>query len=139
MIQIKITVKDGDDAQAIVELLTTDGFLYTQLPLILEVVDLETIAARSELSLSTVAESLDSLSGRSMLELAPFFDVGMSWNHNREPPRRTLASAGVGLRYAWAHYLRAEVYWGGKLISTEQSAPGLQGHGLHVQITGSLP
>ena len=41
MIQIKITVKDGDDAQAIVELLTTDGFLYTQLPLILEVVDLE--------------------------------------------------------------------------------------------------
>lgn len=37
----------------------------------LEVVDLETIAARSELSLSTVAESLDSLSSRSMLYTAP--------------------------------------------------------------------
>jgi hemolysin activation/secretion protein len=79
------------------------------------------------------------LPGSSVLELAPFFDVGMSWNHNREPPRRTLASAGVGLRYAWGHYLRAEVYWGRKLSGIEQSAPGLQGHGLHVQITGSLP
>ena len=37
----------------------------------LEVVDLETIAARSELSFSTVAKSLDSLSSRSMLYTAP--------------------------------------------------------------------
>ena len=79
------------------------------------------------------------LPGSSRLELASFVDVGLSWN-DRETPRdelKTLASVGVGLRYSLAPYLSSELYWGGRLSSTDGFAP--QGHGLHIQITASLP
>lgn len=74
-----------------------------------------------------------------LLELAPFFDVGISWDHGHRSEQRTLASVGVGLRYALSHYLSAELYWGGRLRDGEQSAPGLQGDGVHMQIVGRLP
>lgn len=45
---------------------------------------------------------------RGDLELAPFFDIGESWNHNRGPRRETLASLGVGLRYSWTRHFSAE-------------------------------
>jgi len=81
------------------------------------------------------------LSNSDTLELAPFFDIGGAWNHGRNAKRQTLASAGVGLRYAWTRHFSAEVYWGGRLLDSDQSqsASGFQGHGVHMQIVGRIP
>lgn len=54
----------------------------------------------------------DSL-GRPVVQLAPFADIGRSWNTKRtEPKPRTLYSVGVGLRWSITQRARFEIYWG---------------------------
>jgi len=54
------------------------------------------------------------------VDLAPFFDVGRSWNDDERPGSLnssplTLASMGLGLRVAYAHWAHGEIYWGRRL------------------------
>jgi len=58
------------------------------------------------------------------VQLAPFCDVGRSWNTNRgEASPRTLASVGVGLRIFY-RFLRGEIYWGHRLKHVEDPGEG---------------
>lgn len=54
--------------------------------------------------------------GIPLLQLAPFADIGRSWNRRRsERSPRTLYSAGVGLRFRLTEHLEGNVYWGEQL------------------------
>jgi hemolysin activation/secretion protein len=72
--------------------------------------------------------------------LAPFVDFGHTWDHSDRPGSRTetLASAGIGLRWALARYLNARIYWGKNLTSTDTSG-NLQDGGVQFLISGHLP
>ncbi len=68
--------------------------------------------------------------------IAPFVDVGHSWNaKNPTPDPKTLASIGVGVRLTVWDRAFANVYWGQQLnhVSDPTSGGNLQDHGLHVQ------
>ena len=79
------------------------------------------------------------------VELAPFFDVGRSWNDtsrvgaaNEEP--LTLASLGLGLRVAYAKWGRAEIYWGRRLESIGSLGSGdLQDDGVQFRLSLRWP
>ena len=65
--------------------------------------------------------------GIPILQLAPFADVGRSWNRRRsELSPRTLYSAGVGLRFRISEYVDGNVYWGEQL----RDIPSPQDHDL---------
>ncbi len=50
--------------------------------------------------------------GRSMIQLAPFFDIGRSWNTDRDESKpKTIYSAGVGLRFSFTDHLFGDIYW----------------------------
>jgi hemolysin activation/secretion protein len=74
--------------------------------------------------------------GRTRLELAPFYDVGGSWNSRRpQPGPDLLESAGVGLRFALTPHVEAQLYWGEAL--REVDVPGeydLQDIGIHFRL-----
>ena len=74
------------------------------------------------------------------VQLAPFCDVGRSWNTNREEPSpRTLASVGTGLRIFYRRVLRGEIYWGHRLRSIDE--PGdhdLQDDGVTFSVVASF-
>jgi hemolysin activation/secretion protein len=74
------------------------------------------------------------------VQLAPFCDVGRSWNTKRSTPSpRTLASVGVGLRVLATRYLRGEIYWGHRLRSVDE--PGehnLQDDGVTFAVAASF-
>jgi len=74
------------------------------------------------------------------IQLAPFVDFGHTWDHADRPGHRreTLASAGVGLRWALSRYLDARLYWGQNLTKVDTSG-NLQDHGVQFLISGSLP
>lgn len=75
-------------------------------------------------------------SGRSVLELAPFYDYGRSSNRDRPTPQpEVLESVGVGLIAPISAMFYGEVYWGHALrdvpdISDEHN---LQDDGIHFQ------
>jgi hemolysin activation/secretion protein len=71
--------------------------------------------------------------------LAPFCDVGRSWNTNRgEASPRTLASVGVGLRTLY-RFLRGEIYWGHRLRHVEELGDGgLQDDGVSFALVASF-
>ncbi len=52
--------------------------------------------------------------GTSVLQLAPFFDVGRAWDKTERPLNRgdTLIGLGTGLRYRPFDWLDADLYWG---------------------------
>ncbi len=78
-----------------------------------------------------------SASGEDRLQLAPFVDVGRSWNAKGETPDpETLAGIGVGLRWAVLPRDRAhfEVYWGQQLNHFRTGNGNLQDHGVHLQL-----
>ncbi len=77
-----------------------------------------------------------SADGEDRLQLAPFVDVGRSWNaKGGTPDPQTLASVGVGLRWAVLPKDRAhfEVYWGQQLNHFRTGTGNLQDHGVHLQ------
>ncbi len=76
------------------------------------------------------------------VQLAPFFDIGRAWSHDTPSPgRHTLASLGIGLRWAWAWtYLleyrpELEIYWGHALLNTPTTGGDPQDSGVHLQFT----
>jgi hemolysin activation/secretion protein len=79
------------------------------------------------------------------LQLAPFIDFGRAWNTRLPTPDpKTLASVGLGLR--WAATLPAplsvrpqfEVYWGVPLNHVNTPGGDLQDWGLHLQLIVAL-
>ena len=79
--------------------------------------------------------------GRPVLQLAPFFDIGRSWDkggafrERGDESMKTLSSLGVGLRYAPSERMLAEIYWGGALRSVPDRGNGLQNYGVHFRLT----
>jgi hemolysin activation/secretion protein len=75
--------------------------------------------------------------GRFAVELAPFVDVGYSWNSDRpETGPQTLSSAGLGIRAALTERIFFEGYWGEALRDVD--FPGehdLQDSGFHLGLT----
>jgi len=53
--------------------------------------------------------------GRTIAQLAPFFDYGRSWNNENITHKEELASVGVGIRLSPWDWLHGELYWGGRL------------------------
>jgi hemolysin activation/secretion protein len=74
------------------------------------------------------------------LQLAPFVDLGNSWNTKRpEGSPRTLASVGVGLRAVFRHNLYGEIYWGHRLQSVHEPENGdLQDEGVQFSVVASF-
>jgi hemolysin activation/secretion protein len=85
---------------------------------------------------------LPSLTGSNFsVQLAPFIDVGRSWNAKfSTPDPETLASIGVGLRLDFFNRAFANVYWGQQLNHVSQ--PGqknkLQDNGVHLQFIWNI-
>jgi hemolysin activation/secretion protein len=74
------------------------------------------------------------------IQLVPFFDFGTAWNTTIPTPSpRTLASVGVGLRWAMTILQpipltpQFEIYWGLPLRHATTSGGDLQDLGLHLQ------
>jgi hemolysin activation/secretion protein len=74
--------------------------------------------------------------GLDILHLAPFVDIGRSWNTGADdtPARNTLASVGAGLLWQIHQTSRFEVYWGQQLNHLKGGEGNLQDHGLHIQL-----
>jgi hemolysin activation/secretion protein len=80
----------------------------------------------------------DPVDGRTLVLLAPFFDVGGGWNRNRSTPSpTTLYSAGVALRVEPWRFLRGELTWARRLAHVERP-DGLQGNGIQFQVVMDL-
>ena len=72
--------------------------------------------------------------------LAGFGDVGRAWdNHGPgELPSRTLASLGVGIRFAGRGWLDGYVYWGGRLVNAPRASVGPQRYGINFLVSINL-
>ncbi|MBW2290785.1 MAG: ShlB/FhaC/HecB family hemolysin secretion/activation protein [Deltaproteobacteria bacterium] len=75
-----------------------------------------------------------------VLHLAPFFDAGRGWNRSRPDfLPRTLISAGVGLRYGFGDWLRAEFYWGEQLKDLPVPPDrAIQDRGIYFRLSAAL-
>jgi hemolysin activation/secretion protein len=78
--------------------------------------------------------------GSSSLQLAPFIDVGRSWNTQRDASSpHWLTSAGVGLRASLTRHLQAELYWGHAFQDVpDPDEHDLQDSGLHFSLVASF-
>ena len=77
---------------------------------------------------------------RPRLELAPFVDVGHSWNTDRpEFGRRTIVSAGIGARLQVTPRSLFEIYWGESLRNIDNPQDDrLQDDGIHLRFSWNL-
>jgi len=75
-----------------------------------------------------------------VIELAPFVDYGHVWNQSERPDKRakTLASAGIGLRWRLPRFVSAQIYWGQNFNSVDTSG-NLQDHGVMFLVSCHLP
>jgi hemolysin activation/secretion protein len=76
------------------------------------------------------------VAGRPVVQLAPFADLGRSWNTNRgEPSPKTIYSVGVGLRFDLGRHVQGNVYWGEALrdVVTPDDRD-LQDTGVHMEL-----
>jgi len=73
-----------------------------------------------------------------LLQVAPFIDVGMGWNHSGTPPTpnipNTLVSMGLGLLWRQGNNLTVRLNYGIPLVSTESKGNTLQENGLYFSI-----
>ncbi|MCL6436133.1 MAG: ShlB/FhaC/HecB family hemolysin secretion/activation protein [Leptolyngbyaceae cyanobacterium HOT.MB2.61] len=71
-----------------------------------------------------------------LLQVAPFVDLGTTWNRSDdpEPDPNTLASVGVGLRFQMSDRLSARFDWGQRLISIGGEKKTLQEKGLYFSL-----
>ena len=78
--------------------------------------------------------------GSASLALAPFVDVGRSWNTDRDESQpHWLASTGLGLRAELTQHVRAETYWGYRLHEVSHpSDHDLQDWGWHFALEASF-
>lgn len=74
--------------------------------------------------------------GVDRLHLAPFADIGQSWNTGvpDDTARTMLASAGIGLIATITQQSRFEIYWGQQLNHLQLGRGNLQDHGVHLQL-----
>ncbi len=79
--------------------------------------------------------------GATMLEIAPFVDIGRSWNErNTAREKKTLASAGVGVRWSATRHVYTEVYWAHAFDNVERHGESnLQDDGVHFLLSATLP
>jgi hemolysin activation/secretion protein len=76
-----------------------------------------------------------SATGTDVLHLAPFVDVGRSWNTTTETPDpKMLSSVGIGMVWSIMQGSHFEVYWGHRLKSVPSPDGNLQDHGVHLQL-----
>jgi hemolysin activation/secretion protein len=70
--------------------------------------------------------------GRHLLQIVPFTDFGYSWNVTgpEVPSQRALWSLGAGLRATPRDWIRAELWWGGRLFSVPNPHDALQDYGV---------
>jgi hemolysin activation/secretion protein len=75
--------------------------------------------------------------GLPLLEVAPFFDIGRSWQKGGEfESIRTISSLGLGLLSRPTQRVFAEVYWGGRLRKgVSRTGNSVQNQGFHVRLT----
>ena len=75
-----------------------------------------------------------------VIELAPFVDYAHVWSNSDRSYKRakTLASAGIGLRWTLPRFLFAQIYWGQNISSVETSG-NLQDSGVQFLITCRFP
>ncbi len=73
------------------------------------------------------------------LELAPFFDVGQSWDNSGGESDHLLA-IGVGLRWLLSRRVTAELYYGEDLreVTDVENDDDLQDYGVHFRLRASL-
>ncbi len=71
-----------------------------------------------------------------LLQVAPFVDLGTTWNRSDdlEPDPNTLASLGVGLRFQMSDRLSARFDWGQRLIPIGGEKKTLQEKGLYFSL-----
>lgn len=74
------------------------------------------------------------------VQIAPFFDVGRSWNTKRsDASPHTLASVGVGLRAGLTRHLRGELYWGHRIRKVDEpEQDDLQDEGVQFALEASF-
>jgi hemolysin activation/secretion protein len=72
--------------------------------------------------------------GRAVAQLVPFVDYGRSWNEEGITSTENIASIGVGLRASPWEWLRAELYWGGRLKKAPKVSYDIQNDGIHFAI-----
>ena len=76
-----------------------------------------------------------SATGVDVLHLAPFVDVGRSWNTTAETPEpKMLSSVGIGMVWSIMQGSHFEVYWGHRLKSVPNPDGNLQDHGVSLQL-----
>lgn len=78
-------------------------------------------------------------SENSIVQVAPFFDLGTAWN-NRDNPEgnNVLAGTGVGLLWQQGDNLSARLDWGIPLVDIDSSGDSLQDNGLYFSIRYNL-
>ncbi|MBI1732271.1 MAG: ShlB/FhaC/HecB family hemolysin secretion/activation protein [Gammaproteobacteria bacterium] len=75
--------------------------------------------------------------GANKVQLAPFVDVGGSWDVDAKTPSpKIIASAGIGLRLDPDRMIHAHLYWGKAFVDTDDPGGNLQDHGLHFLVEG---
>ncbi|KAF3891215.1 MULTISPECIES: ShlB/FhaC/HecB family hemolysin secretion/activation protein [Nostocales] len=69
------------------------------------------------------------------LQLAPFFDIGTTWNNQAENPApQTIASLGLGLIWQPSRSLYLRLDYGVPLIDVDNQGDSLQDKGLHFSL-----
>jgi hemolysin activation/secretion protein len=72
--------------------------------------------------------------GRALVQLAPFFDYGRSWDEEFITKKQEIASVGVGIRLSPWEWLHGELYWGGRLKKAPKTGDDIQNDGIHFAI-----
>ena len=71
-----------------------------------------------------------------VLQIAPFVDVGTTWNNSGRdaPEQNTLASIGLGLRFSSGDRFTARLDWGIPLVSVDSRDRTWQENGLYFSV-----
>jgi hemolysin activation/secretion protein len=76
---------------------------------------------------------------KTVLQLAPFFDMGGGWNHDGEAIKPgLLMSTGVGLVLRIGNQFSGRIDYGIPLTSTDRSGQSLRQNGVHFSLFYSL-
>ena len=78
-------------------------------------------------------------SGQTILQLAPFADIGGAWYKNRSTPDpKSLSSVGLGLIWDPHPKVHGELYWGLALKDVDNPTSTLQDSGIHFLLSLNL-
>jgi len=74
-----------------------------------------------------------------VLQLAPFIDLGRSWNQGKDTPEpENISSIGAGLRWAVSQKGHFQAYYGRALRKVSNTGHDLQDEGIHFLFTYQL-